>query len=42
VDWGANGVEYRASGKMELARHDTGAGVKATYTLAGDRDVRLS
>jgi hypothetical protein len=42
VDWGANGVEYRASGKMELARHDNGAGVKATYTLSGDMDVRLS
>jgi hypothetical protein len=42
VDWGANGVEYRASGKMELARHDNGADVKATYTLSGDMDVRLT
>jgi hypothetical protein len=42
VDWGANGVEYRASGKMELVRHDNGAGVKATYTLSGDTDIRLT
>lgn len=42
VDWGANGVEYRAKGKMELARRDNGPGVKATYTLSGDTDIRLT
>jgi hypothetical protein len=42
VDWGANGVEYRASGKMELARRDSGPGRKATYTLSGDTDIRLT
>lgn len=42
VDWGANGVEYRASGEMELVRRDNGAGVKPTYTLSGDMDIRLT
>ena len=42
VDWGANGVEYRASGKMKLTRHDNGPGAKATYALSGDEDVRLT
>ena len=42
VDWGANGVEYRASGRMELARRDNGPGLQATYTLSGDTDMRLT
>jgi hypothetical protein len=42
VKWGANGVEYRAKGKMELARKDNGAGQKASYTLSGDSDIRLT
>lgn len=42
VDWGANGVEYRASGDMELTRKDNGPGVKATYTLAGDMEIKLT
>jgi hypothetical protein len=42
VKWGANGVEYRAKGKMELARKNNGAGQKASYTLSGDSDIRLT
>ena len=42
VKWGANGVEYRAKGKMALARRDNGAGQKASYTLSGDSDIRLT
>lgn len=42
VVWGANGVEYTAHGKMELARRDNGEGAKATYTLSGDTDIRLT
>jgi len=42
VDWGANGVEYRASGKMELARHDNGAGKQASYVLSGDMETKLT
>jgi hypothetical protein len=41
VDWGGNGVEYRASGDMELTRRDNGEGVKPTYTLSGDMLIRL-
>jgi hypothetical protein len=41
ADWGANGVEYRASGEMMLARHDAAAGRQASYTLSGDMDVRI-
>jgi hypothetical protein len=42
VDWGANGVEYRASGDMELARHDNGAGKQASYVLSGDMETKLT
>ena len=42
VDWGANGVEYRADGDMELTRRGNGEGVKPTYTLSGDMFVRLT
>jgi hypothetical protein len=42
VDWGANGVEYRASGDMELTRRDNGEGMKPTYTLSGDMFIRLT
>jgi len=41
VDWGANGVEYRASGDLKLTRRDNGPGKKATYTLAGEMDIKL-
>lgn len=41
VNWGANGVEYRTDGKMELARRDNGPGEKGTYTLSGDYHMRL-
>jgi hypothetical protein len=41
VEWGANGVEYRSSGKLKLTRQDNGPGNKATYTLSGNMDVRL-
>jgi hypothetical protein len=42
VEWGANGAEYRASGDLELTRKDNGAGKKATYTLAGEMDIKLT
>ena len=42
VDWAGNGVAYRASGEMELARRDNGPGKKASYTLAGEIDIRLT
>ena len=42
ADWGANGVEYRASGKMELVRRDGSPGEQASYTLSGDMDVRIT
>lgn len=42
VDWGSGGVEYRAKGKMELERQSKGAGQKASYTLSGDVDIRLT
>jgi hypothetical protein len=42
VEWGANGAEYRASGDLELARHDNHPGNKATYTLSGEMDIRLT
>jgi len=41
VEWGANGAEYRASGDLELTRKDNGPGNKATYTLAGEMDIKL-
>jgi hypothetical protein len=41
VDWGANGVEYRASGKMALDREDHGGGQKPTYLLSGDMEIKL-
>ena len=41
VEWGANGAVYRASGDLELTRRDNGPGNKATYTLAGEMDIRL-
>jgi hypothetical protein len=41
VDWGQNGVEYRASGKMELEREDHGSGQKASYQLSGDMEIKL-
>ena len=41
VDWGANGVDYRASGEMELDREDHGSGQKASYKLSGDMDIKL-
>ncbi len=41
VEWGANGVEYRASGDLKLTRKDNGPGKKATYTLAGEMDIKL-
>jgi len=42
VEWGANGAEYRASGDLELTRRDNGPGQKATYTLAGEMDIKLT
>lgn len=42
VEWGANGAEYRASGDLKLTRRDNGPGRKATYTLAGEMDIRLT
>ncbi len=42
ADWGANGVEYRATGKMELVRRDGSPGEQASYTLSGDMDVRIT
>jgi hypothetical protein len=42
VKWGANGAEYRASGDLKLVRHDNGPGNKATYTLSGKMDVKLT
>jgi hypothetical protein len=42
VEWGANGAEYRASGDLELTRHDNGPGNKATYILSGEMDIRLT
>ena len=42
VEWGANGAEYRASGDLELTRRDNGSGKKATYTLAGEMNIRLT
>ena len=42
VKWGANGVEYRAKRDLKLTRQDNGPGNKATYTLSGDMDVKLT
>ena len=42
VEWGANGAEYRASGDLKLTRRDNGPGNKATYTLSGEMDIRLT
>jgi hypothetical protein len=42
VEWGANGAEYRASGDLKLVRHDNGPGNKASYTLSGKMDVKLT
>jgi hypothetical protein len=41
VEWGTNDAEYRASGDLELTRKDNGPGKKATYTLAGEMDIKL-
>ena len=40
--WGANGVEYRASGDLKLTRRDNGPGNQATYTLSGEMDIRVT
>jgi hypothetical protein len=37
-----HGVEYRASGDLKLTRHDNGPGNKATYTLSGEIDIKLT
>jgi hypothetical protein len=37
-----HGVEYRASGDLKLTRHDNGPGNKATYTLSGKIDIKLT
>ncbi|HYC31578.1 MAG TPA: hypothetical protein VEB59_04770 [Gemmatimonadales bacterium] len=42
VEWGTSDVEYRASGDLELTRKDNGPGNKATYTLAGEMDIKLT
>lgn len=42
VDWGANGVEYRASGDLTLTRRDNGPGNKPTYTLSGEMDIKVT
>jgi hypothetical protein len=42
VEWGANGAEYRASGDLTLVRHDNGPGNKASYTLSGEMDIKLT
>jgi hypothetical protein len=42
VEWGANGAEYRATGDLDLTRRDNGPGKKATYTLAGEMNIRLT
>ena len=41
VEWGTDEVEYRASGDLELTRRDNGPGRKATYTLAGEMDIKV-
>ena len=42
VEWGTNEVEYRASGDLTLTRRDHGPGKKATYTLSGEMDIKLT
>jgi hypothetical protein len=42
VEWGANGAEYRASGDLRLFRRNTGPGAKASYSLSGDMDIKLT
>lgn len=42
VDWGKDDVEYRASGDLKLTRRDNGPGNKATYTLSGEMDIKLT
>jgi hypothetical protein len=42
VEVGRGGVEYRASGDLKLARRDNGRGQKATYTLSGEMDIKLT
>lgn len=37
-----NGVAYRASGDLKLTRRDNGPGNKATYTLSGEIDIKLT
>jgi len=34
-------VEYRASGDLKLTRRDNGPGKQATYTLAGEMDIKV-
>jgi hypothetical protein len=34
-------VEYRASGDVELSRRDHEPGQRATYTLAGEQDIKV-
>lgn len=41
VEWGTDEVEYRASGDLRLTRRDNGPGQKATYTLAGEMDIKV-
>jgi hypothetical protein len=41
ANWGANGVEYSASGDFALERHDTAPDEQATYTMSGDMLVKL-
>jgi hypothetical protein len=42
VEVARSGVEYRASGDLKLTRRDNGPGNKATYTLSGEIDIKLT
>ncbi len=42
VEVATKDVEYRASGDLKLTRRDNGPGNKATYTLSGEIDIKLT